>query len=164
MPNNYLASYLNDHLAGSTTALELLENLAATYPNTDTAQLARAIKEEVAQDRDQLESIMEKLHISKTLTRRTSAWLTEKFTQLKLRVDDPATGALRLLESTEAISVGVEGKRLLWLALSTASETHPELRGPDYANLIQRAQSQRDRLEAARLQAATTALNADTKS
>ena len=86
------------------------------------------------------------------------AWLAEKFTQLKLRFDDPKAGALLLFESLEALSLGIEGKRSLWIALSAASETVPSLRIADYDRLQQRAQDQRDRVEALRVETARTAL------
>ena len=160
MPIKHLSVYLNDHLAGSVTALELLANLAAAYRGTEVERLALEIRAEVAADRQELEALMDRLHVARTVSRRSAAWLAEKVTQLKLRVDDPGTGALRLLESIEAVSIGVEGKRLLWVALAAAAEGDPALRGADYPRLESRAEDQRRRLEAARREAARTALTA----
>jgi hypothetical protein len=36
---------------------------------------------------------------------------------LKLGIDDPPSGLLLLFESLEALSLGIEGKRSLWIAL-----------------------------------------------
>ena len=49
---------------------------------------------------------------------------------VKLRLDDPSGGALHRLEALEAVSVGIEGKRLLWRALAAAAEGTPGLPGP----------------------------------
>ena len=89
------------------------------------------------------------------------AWLAEKFTQLKLRFDDPKAGALLLFESLEALSLGIEGKRSLWITLAATSETEPLLGIADYDRLQQRAQQQRDRVEELRIKTALTALTAD---
>ena len=69
-----------------------------------------------------------------------------------------AGGALRLLEILEALSAGIEGKRLLWRALAAVAEDAPALRLTDYGRLEQRAQEQRQRVEMARLETAKTAL------
>jgi hypothetical protein len=56
---------------------------------------------------------MARLGVPTSAPRRAAAWLAEKLTELKLRLDDPSGGALRLMETLEAVSVGIEGKRLL---------------------------------------------------
>jgi hypothetical protein len=100
---------------------------------------------------------MERLDISESGTRKATAWLAEKATQIKLRVDDHAGGDLRMFESLEALSLGLEGKRSLWRALGAASEVLPELSGIDYAQLVQRSEEQRSRVEGVRLEAAKAA-------
>ena len=103
---------------------------------------------------------MARLGVPTSAPRRAAAWLAEKLTELKLRLDDPAGGPLRLLETLEAVSVGIEGKRLLWLALAAAAESAPELRVTDYGRLERRAEEQRQRVEVLRPEAARTALGA----
>jgi hypothetical protein len=75
-----------------------------------------------------------------------------------MRLDDPADGDLRLFESLEALSLGIEGKRSLWLALAEAATENPGLRRLDYQHLIVRADEQRARVERRRLEIATRAL------
>src|SRR5207249_4197585 len=106
----------------------------------------------------ELEALMARLKISASPMRKVGAWLAEKMTQLKLKLDDPAGGALHLFESLEGLAIGIEGKRLLWRALATAASTAPDLRGTDYERLEQRADEQRRRVETLRLDAARAAL------
>jgi hypothetical protein len=73
-------------------------------------------------------------------------------------VDDPSGGRLKLLESLEAVAVGIHGKGSLWRALAAASV--PGLTEADYDRLAARADEQRQRIEAARLDAARAALGA----
>jgi hypothetical protein len=154
----HLATYLNDHLAGAVTLLELLGHVISAYPGTEVERFARGLRDEVTADRRELEALMERFGVSQSTTRKASAWLSEKLAQLKLKADDRHAGALRLLEATEAMSLGIEGKRSLWLALDRAAERDPALRGCDYDRLRQRAEDQRQRVEAVRLQAAAEAL------
>ena len=77
---------------------------------------------------------------------------------IKLRLNDWAGGEFRLFEALEALSLGIEGKRCLWVALAGAAEQSPALRLLDYAHLAARAQEQRTRVEAKRLETAAAAL------
>ena len=158
MSDQHVATYLNDHLAGAVVALELLEYLEKAHPGTATARFAAGLRADIAADRQELVDLMGRLHASASAPRKAAAWLAEKMTELKLRVDDPAGGALRCLEVLDAVSVGIEGKRLLWRALAAAAADTPALRGPDYGCLEQRAQEQRQRAEPVRLEAARAAL------
>jgi hypothetical protein len=161
MADEHLATYLNDHLAGSVVAIELMENLEAVYASTPVADFVAKLRADVEADREELKVLMGRLQISESRTRKASAWLTEKFTELKLRLDDSARGDLRLFESLEALSLGIEGKKSLWLALSAAAEVSPGLRIADYERLKQRAEEQRSRVEAKRLEVAKAALRLD---
>ena len=157
MADDHIGTYLNDHLAGSVVAIELMENMESVFEGKPTAPFIAQLRADVEADRQELEQLMTRLEISESRTRKASAWLTDKFTQLKLRLDDPAHGDLRLFESLEALSLGIEGKRSLWLALSAAAEESPKLRIADYARLQQRAEEQRSRVETKRLELAKSA-------
>ncbi|HVF92083.1 MAG TPA: hypothetical protein VNH22_18610 [Blastocatellia bacterium] len=157
MADEHIATYLNDHLAGSVVALELLELLEAAHAGTPLQGFATELLADVAADRQELEALMGKLNIVQSRARKATAWMTEKFTELKLRLDDPAGGALRLLEALEAVAIGIDGKKALWLALAAASEETPRLRIADYGRLTKRAEDQRHRVEVVRVQAAKAA-------
>lgn len=159
MANSHLATYLNDHLSGATAALELLEHLKSWYAGTDIENVAATLYADIAEDRQVLETLMERLGISKSVPRRVAAWLAEKAANLKLKLDDPSAKGLRLLESAEALSLGIEGKRLLWVSLESAVEAEPALRGLDFPQLQERAVEQRVLVEKIRLGAARTVIN-----
>jgi hypothetical protein len=158
MVNEYLATYLNDHLAGSVAAVELLERLEAVYPGTDMARFFAALRNEIVADRGALEELMTRLQIAESRPRKASAWIAGKFTELKLRLDDKLRGPLRLLESLEAVGLGIDGKLALWRALNAATSVNPALQGIlDYERLEKRAEEQREAVEIVRLEAARAA-------
>jgi hypothetical protein len=158
MHTERLSIYLNDHLAGSTVALELLDDLCARFPDSEIANVAESVKKDVTADRRELESIMSRLHVEQSTIRKASAWANEKLLRAKMYLDDSKTGPLRLLEAIEAISLGIEGKRGLWVILQSLSNDIPELGRVDYEQLIHRAEEQRARLEPHRKQAAFKAI------
>ena len=156
MSKEHLTTYLNDHLAGSLTAVEILEHLEAEA--SDLMPDLGALKSEIAADRDQLKALMERLGISESRVRKVTSWIAEQVTEAKVEADDDTRGALRRLERLEALGIGIDGKSALWWALNAAAEVAPDLRGIDYEHLAQRAREQRGCVEILRLQAARLAL------
>jgi hypothetical protein len=139
-------------------ALELLKGLEEHRDGTSIAAFFRGLHEDIESDRKELEQLMRELAIGESTARKATAWVAEKLTELKLRIEDPDGGDLRLLESLELVSLGIEGKRLLWLALRKAAEQSPALRQLDYDRLIDRAAEQRAAVEEERLQVAASVL------
>lgn len=150
--NERLAIYLNDHLAGSVIALEMLEDLA------DDPELAQ-LREEILADRDVLERLMSRAGAEISQPRQAAAWLTEKLGDVKLYLDDPDQGALRRLEMLETIAMGIFGKESLWASLQEAMTGNPLLQSEDYPALRLRAQQQRATIERMRLAAARAAFS-----
>ena len=160
MANKHLETYLNDHLAGAYSAVELMDSFEATYTGKAVGHFFADLRADVIADRQELEALMERLNIAKSRSRKVAGWLAEQVTELKLRMDDPASGALRLLEGLELLGAGIHGKQALWLALEAASTEVPELQGMDYERLKQRAEDQRNRVEVVRQEAAKVAFSA----
>lgn len=148
--NERLAIYLNDHLAGSVIALEMLEDLAE---DPELADLRR----EIQADRDVLERLMARTGVEVSQPRQAAAWLTEKLGDVKLYLDDPDQGALRRLEMLETIAMGIFGKESLWASLQASIPGNRLLQTEDFTALRLRAQQQRERIEPLRLAAAKAA-------
>jgi hypothetical protein len=160
MPNDHLAVYLNDHLAGAVAAIELLEHVEKTQAGTPVARALSELRADIEADRVTLESFMKGLHVTESAPRKATAWLAERLAWFKLRLDDSGDGVFRLFESLEAVSLGIEGKLGLWRTLAALAPSTPEANGLDYATLMLRATDQRERAEALRLGAAVPALAA----
>jgi hypothetical protein len=153
-----LTTYLNDHLAGSVAALELLDHLVALHQGTEREKLFTALRGEVEEDQRVLQQLLEQAGGKESRMRKAAAWLTEKIGEAKLKLDDPGNSELRRLEALEALGLGIQGKLALWRGLAATSDRVPQLRTLDYERLQRRATQQHDRVEALRLQAARAAL------
>src|SRR5262245_23333852 len=156
MSREYLAIYLNDHLAGSLIALEILEHLEIEA--SDSMSDLAALKADIEGDRQQLKILMDRLGITESRVRKVTSWIAEQVTEAKFEADDETRGTLRRLERLEALAVGIDSKSALCRSLNAAAEVAPELRAMDYEHLTERAQKQRNRVETLRLQAARLAL------
>jgi hypothetical protein len=156
MPNEHLKTYLNDHLAGSEIAVELIGRLETMRP--DLAASLAQLREDIEADRRELEGLINRLGFTISQPRKLTGWLAEKATQVKLWADDPERGPLRVFESLELVALGIDGKLALWRALGATAEVAPALGRLDYERLAHRAREQRERVETFRLQAAKAAL------
>jgi hypothetical protein len=156
MSREYLSTYLNDHLAGSVTAMELLERLMDETP--DLHVILAQLRADVQADQQKLVDLMSRLQIPQSRLRKAGGWFAEKFAEAKLEVDDQSDGLLRRLERLEALVLGIDGKLVLWKALNAAASVDTRLRELDYIGLAQRAREQRERVEVLRIEAARSAL------
>lgn len=155
MSKEHLSTYLNDHLAGATMALEILDQLSIEAP--DLKPLLTETKTDIEADREQLIGLMKRLDIPQSRVRRAGAWFAEQVAEAKFQMDDQSGGLLDRLERLEALVLGIEGKLRLWRALE-ASAGNDQLGGLDYTQLANRAMEQRDRIETLRVQTARSAL------
>jgi hypothetical protein len=151
-------TYLNDHLAGSVAALELLDHLRDVSKGTERERLFASIHSQVQEDQEVLRGLLHGVGGKESRLRKAAAWLTEKIGEAKLKLDDPGHGDLRMLEALETLELGILGKLALWRALGVVADTIPEVRTLDLRKLEQRATEQHGRLEVERLRVARTAL------
>jgi hypothetical protein len=159
VPARYLPIYLNDHLAGSTFGLQLAQRVARENRDNELgAFLADTLMPGIAEDRRTLLDLMARLGIQESRAKVAGAWLGEKLGRLKANGELRSYSPLSRLLELEGLAAGIEGKRALWLALSRVRDRDFRLREMDFERLVERAQSQRDRLESYRLAAACEAL------
>ena len=143
-----LSVYLNDHLAGSIGALEMLDDLIETHEGKPLEQFLRVLRDDIEADQRELKRIMEQLGIDESGTRKAGAWVVEKVLRAKLRVGDSGEPNLALLQSLESLSLGITGKRSRWRTLDAVLESGAGLSGFDFARLEKRAVGQFGRVEA----------------
>lgn len=154
-----LDAYLNDHLAGSAAAIRLAERYSDRELDTELGALLRELVAEIEQDRQVLEDVMELVGSSPNPVKRAGALGAELLTSLRDRVPMLGAGSAEVarLEEIELLTLGVEGKRLLWKALGRLARSDACLEGFDFTELAKRAKAQRDRLEPFRLKLAREA-------
>ena len=85
MSQQYAATYLNDHLAGSVVALELSTRLQQEHAGTPLSLFAAELHADITADRDELTALLARLAVAESQSRKAVAWLGEKLTRLKMR-------------------------------------------------------------------------------
>ena len=146
-----LDSYLNDHLAGSVSALELIDHWASAHQGEPLGAFFTKLGAEIKADQDKLCDVMRSLRVEESKVRQAGAWILEKVGRVRLKIagDDP--GSLGLVMTLEGLIMGVAGKKLLWRGL--AATKLPQLNGYDFEGLQRRAEKQVERIEAERMRA-----------
>jgi hypothetical protein len=158
--NDPLAIYLHDHLAGSSFAVELLENLSSEYAGSPSGDVARELLEEVLIDRKTLEQLIAQVGKANPDLYDALGWIGERVSRIKLKQDDPA--GIGAFEAFETISLGILGKRALWEALRVRQNADSRIAGHDYDALIGRAEQQFHKANQYRLELAERALTSGT--
>jgi hypothetical protein len=141
-PRELMGIYLNDHLAGAVAGTELARrclrhNTASPYAAT-LGDLVTAISE----DRATLVRIMRALGVSASSAKQLGALAAERIGRLKLNGRLTSYSPLSRVVELDALSAGINGKRVLWLSLLGVAEHYPALHRDELERLIKRADEQ----------------------
>src|SRR5687768_11634344 len=79
-----LGIYLNDHLAGSVTGIELVKRILDNNPTGPIAQQMEKMLPVLAEDQRTVEELLEKIGVAPDVIKRTAGWVAEKMGRLKL--------------------------------------------------------------------------------
>ena len=152
MNSKNLTAYLQEHAAGALAGLDLLEHLISSHAGTSDEDFFRQLLADVTQDKGALDEILARFDSSESIVLNTMSRLGERLARAKFLLAGPGQGDLGRLEAVEMVSIGIEGKRLLWLSLQAVAL--PVWQDVDFVTLISRAVNQRERIEDRRLTAA----------
>ena len=135
-----LSSYLNDHLAGSVAALEMVDHLITVHDMTPRRPFFVALRTEIQTDQDTLKLVIAAAGLGESVTRQAVAWTMEKIAWLKLEASD--LEGYGLLQALEGLVLGITGKRGLWEVLDALPSPPSALRDFHFATLMERAEAQ----------------------
>jgi hypothetical protein len=152
-----LGIYLNDHLLGATSGLELVRRMAGTHHGSPTGPTLRRLATEIAEDRTALLDIMRTLRVPVRRYKVAGGWLAEKIGRLKLNGRLLSRSPLSSLVELEALQIGVAGKVAGWRALRVLATGTGRLDADQLDHLIKRATEQAATVEELRLKAAAAA-------
>ena len=154
--NDPLATYLQDHLAGASHALELLEAMRKSHGEDQLGAFVGSLLVEIADDRRVLLELSAKAGVAESAIKEMGSWLNEKIARLKL--GDGGGTTIETFEALEFLALGIHGKLALWNALVVLMPADARLRGPDYVRLVERALWQEASVERWRLDVAQMVL------
>src|SRR6266481_3523851 len=150
-----LDSYLNDHLAGSISALELIAHWVDVHKGEPLGSFFMETEREIKEDQDILRDVMRTLGVEESKMRQAGVWAAEKVGRARLKIAGDEPGSLGLVLTLEGLIMGVTEQKLLWVALAAAKL--PRLNSYNFQQLQRRAEQQVARIEAERISASRQA-------
>ena len=161
MAEKGLATYLEDHLAGATAAIEMLKNLEEEHAGQPLAGPLSEIRDEIQSDRATLAAFSERAGRGEHSVKEAAARLGESLSRWKL--ERGAAGPLGTFQALEFLALGIWGKRALWRALRATEglAAHVGSSEADLDRLIRRAEEQHHKVDELRLRSAGEALTPD---
>jgi hypothetical protein len=151
--NEPLTIYLQDHLAGATAAIELLQVMGERAD--PLGGFAKHLLTEIEVDRETLQILADKVGSGENVIKEVASWLSEKVTRLKF--GHGMANPFGTFQAIEFLSLGILGKLALWRALETLSLSDTRLSGVPFHELVLRAKTQFSQVEERRLEIAGTA-------
>src|SRR5918996_6049579 len=147
-----VAIYLQDHLAGSVAALELVERAARANAGNELGSFLTDLHGEISADKETLLATMRTLGVNPSRVKNAVAWTAEKAARLKANGGLLRYSPLSRVHELEALEAGIVGKRSLWTNLQAVDDSR--LAGFDLPQLVERAEAQRAGVEEWRRRAA----------
>src|SRR5215469_15688122 len=98
-----LDSYLNDHLAGSISALELIAHWVEVHKGKPIGIFFVEIETEIKADQGRLRDVMRTLGIEESKVRKAGAWAAEKVGRARLIIAGDEPGSLGLVLTLEGL-------------------------------------------------------------
>jgi hypothetical protein len=101
-----LNSYLNDHLAGSISALELIAHWAHVHKDEPLGRFFADIERQIKADQDTLRDVMRCLGIEESKVRQVGAWAAEKVGRARLIIAGDEAGKLGIGANVGRVNYG----------------------------------------------------------
>jgi hypothetical protein len=155
--SKYLATYLNDHLAGATGGLALAQRAASENDGSELGDFLSELAGEIDADRETLKEIMAALGVGVDRTKVIAARVLERVGRLKPNAQLRGYSPLSPLVELEVLRLGINGKLAMWRALGEIAG-EPPLDPERLTELAARAERQLADVEARRLEVARSAL------
>ena len=145
MNQELLATYLNDHLTAATAGVELIRRAAGNHDGERGAELTR-LADEIAEDREALRALMQRLDVSESTVKKAAGWLGEKAGRLKPNDHLVTRSPLSDVLEVEMMRAGTAARICGFQVLRAVAVEDPRLDREELERLITRADDQAERL------------------
>ena len=152
-----LRIYVNDHRAGAVAGVSLCRRIKQQEKGTPMGDLAAELLVEIEADSRELDRYAESNGIAADPVKQIGAAVAECVSRLKFNSYVVRRSPLSAVLETETLMAGIDARRSLWMSIRAGDRIAP-FDVDRLEQLIGRAKSQRDRLEAQHREAARLAL------
>ncbi len=157
MNDDFLTTYLNDHLAGAQMGIQVARDCLKHNPTGPLGDFLVVLLAEIEEEYEQLKNVPARLSSTENPAKKAASRVASKVARLKLKDAFSGYTDLTRLEELEGLALGVHGRQKLWAALEAACGSDERFSDFDFPALQERARRQHDGLEHHRLEAARKA-------
>jgi hypothetical protein len=155
---SYLAIYLNDQLALGVLWRELARRAQHNNRDSEIGTALAEVATGIAEDVDTFKTIMSRIGVRRNPAKTALAFGAERLARLKPNGRLATYSPLSRFVELEILTMGIEGKKVLWTTLRDLAGLAGRLPDIDFDELIRRADQQRRTLEPHRARTGTLAL------
>lgn len=156
--DKYLRIYLNEHLAGAVSGVELTEHLIARSTGDQQRRLQDLLGQ-IEEDRETLRDVLRRTGGSPNSLKKATSWLGEKLSELKFDRERSKYQEQAHVKELEALALGISGKRSLWTLFEEVFDEDNRFEDIDFQQLKSRAEEQYGEVDRLRLEAARKAFD-----
>ncbi|WAC21441.1 hypothetical protein OVA24_08580 [Luteolibacter sp. SL250] len=153
-----LHRYLNGHLAGSHCALSLIAELSKRQTDSKERKFFEELEAKVETDQRILKELIAASGGEESTGLHSLGEIGGKVSRLLFLYEGMEPGKLGNFEALEMLALGIQGKRLLWVALQEVAHHFPEWSSIDFQKLEFDAIHQREEVEDRRICQSRSAL------
>lgn len=146
-----LATYLQDHYAGSSAGIELFRRAADQQSDPVTRTALTAMAEKVENERAVLAKYLAYVDAKPDPLKNAGAWVAEKLGRFKPNGELVRRSPLSDVLELEMLRLAVEGKGAGWRVLRALAEDDPQFDSAELDGLIAEAEQQIKALEELRM-------------
>jgi hypothetical protein len=155
--NEFLGIYLRDQLALGIAWRELARRAARNNVGTELGAALSRVATGITEDVATFRTIMRRLRVRQDPIKNAVVMMAERVARLKPNGRFRSYSPLSRFEELEFLTMGIDGKKQLWVTLRDLAGLAGELPDVDFDHLIARAADQRAELEPFRVEAGTAA-------
>jgi hypothetical protein len=159
VPTDAMDRYLREHYSASRGGLALFQRSAGSQSDPLVRRALEDLTAEVAEDRAALLAILTDLGVRRSPSKEGLAAMGERVGRLKTNGTLLRRSRLSDLLELEALAAALHAKKLGWLCLRQLCHADERLNPYQLDELVGRAESQQERVEALRLATATEVLS-----
>lgn len=145
-PDQLLHIYLNDHRTGAVAAHALAERSRGANTGNEFGEFLDDFVPSLEDDVDQLDTVFERCGISKDPFKLVAARVGVELGRLKLNGRVTDYSPLSRVIEFEALTLGVVGKKKLWMSIASLPPDHPAAAAIDTTHLLERGEAHAQRL------------------
>ncbi len=131
MRDDYLVTYLNDHLGASVAGIELARRCLSNNRGSELGKFLESLLLVMHEEQVRLKKLIRRIDASESVIKKLGGWTLEKVGRLKLNNSLFRYSALSRLIELETIMAGLQAQAGMWGALEKTLSADPRFEGID---------------------------------